>query len=46
VVIGTDHPFDMAPLDVPAAVEGIPGLTEEQKAWVCERTAKALLGER
>jgi hypothetical protein len=36
----------MAPLDVPAAVDGIPGLTDEQKAWVCERTAKALLGEQ
>lgn len=45
VVIGADHPFDMAPLDVPAAVEGIPGLTAEQKARVCERTAKSLLGE-
>jgi aminocarboxymuconate-semialdehyde decarboxylase len=45
VVIGTDHPFDMAPLDVPAAVDGIPGLSAEQKAWVCERTARTLLGE-
>lgn len=45
VVIGTDHPFDMMPLDVPAAVDGIPGLTPEQKAWLCERTAKSLLGE-
>lgn len=45
VVIGTDHPFDMAPLDVPAAVDGIPGLTAEEKAWLCERTAKSLLGE-
>jgi len=45
VVIGTDHPFDMAPLDVPAAVDGIPGLTADEKAWLCERTAKSLLGE-
>jgi hypothetical protein len=35
----------MTPLDVPAALEGIPGLSAEQKAWVCERTAKLLLGE-
>jgi len=35
----------MAPLDVPAAVDGIPGLTADEKAWLCERTAKSLLGE-
>jgi hypothetical protein len=36
----------MAPLDVPAAIDGIPGLTAEEKAWLCERTAKSLLGEQ
>jgi aminocarboxymuconate-semialdehyde decarboxylase len=46
VVIGTDHPFDMTPLDVPASVDGIPGLSADEKAWVCERTAKLLLGEQ
>jgi|GEM_PF-2035747 len=46
VVIGTDHPFDMTPLDVPASVDGIPGLTADEKAWLCERTAKLLLGEK
>ena len=45
MVIGTDHPFDMTPLDVPAAIDGIPGLSAEQKSWLYERTAKSLLGE-
>ena len=31
---------------VPAAIDGIPGLTAEEKAWLCERTAKTLLGEQ
>jgi hypothetical protein len=26
-------------------VDGIPGLTAEEKEWLCERTAKSLLGE-
>ncbi|MFT5175228.1 MAG: microsomal dipeptidase-like Zn-dependent dipeptidase [Gammaproteobacteria bacterium] len=31
VVIGTDHRFDMTPLDGPAAQNGIPGLSADQK---------------
>ena len=45
VVIGTDHPFDMAPMDIMGAVDGIPGLTATEREWVCELTAKGLLGE-
>jgi aminocarboxymuconate-semialdehyde decarboxylase len=45
VVIGTDHPFDMGPDDPMAAVDAIPGLTAEEREWICEKTARSLLGE-
>ncbi len=45
VVIGTDHPFDMAPADPMAGIDAIPGLTASEREWVCELTAKGLLGE-
>jgi aminocarboxymuconate-semialdehyde decarboxylase len=49
IVIGTDNPFDMAPkgdrLQV-GQVTSIPGLTREEREWICNRTAKKLLGEK
>ncbi|MFN7088040.1 MAG: amidohydrolase family protein [Burkholderiales bacterium] len=45
VVIGTDHPFDMGPDDPMGAIDAIPGLTASEREWVCELTAKDLLGE-
>ena len=48
IVIGTDNPFDMAPkgdrLQV-GQVDAIPGLTREEREWICSKTAKKLLGE-
>src|SRR6185436_14751118 len=49
VVIGTDNPFDMAPRGIAkqvGQVNAIPGLTPAERAWVCMKTAKKLLGER
>jgi aminocarboxymuconate-semialdehyde decarboxylase len=49
VVIGTDNPFDMAPQGIAkqaGQVDAIPGLTAAERAWVCSKTAKKLLGER
>ena len=45
VVIGTDHPFDMGPADPMAAIDAIPDLTASEREYVCELTAKDLLGE-
>ena len=45
VVIGTDHPFDMGPENPIGAVDAIPGLTASEREWICELTAKGLLGE-
>jgi len=45
VVIGTDHPFDMAPDSPIGAVDAIPELTAGEREWICELTAKGLLGE-
>lgn len=45
VCIGTDHPFDMGPVEPVTAIEAIPGLTAEEREWVCSRTARRLLGE-
>jgi len=45
VVIGTDHPFDMGPENPIGAVDTIPGLTASEREWICELTAKGLLGE-
>jgi aminocarboxymuconate-semialdehyde decarboxylase len=45
VVIGTDHPFDMGPADPMAAIDAVPELTASEREFVCELTAKELLGE-
>ena len=45
VVIGTDHPFDMGPEDPIGAVDAIPELTASEREYVCELTARDLLGE-
>jgi aminocarboxymuconate-semialdehyde decarboxylase len=49
IVIGTDNPFDMAPkgdrLQV-GQVDRIPGLTREEREWICNRTARSLLREK
>ncbi|MDP1535612.1 MAG: amidohydrolase family protein [Burkholderiales bacterium] len=45
IVIGTDHPFDMGPVDPMAAIDAIPGLTASEREWICSRTAWSLLGE-
>ncbi|MEK6593896.1 MAG: amidohydrolase family protein [Pseudomonadota bacterium] len=45
VVIGTDNPFDMAPDDIMGSIDAIPGLTAAEREWICERTARKLLGE-
>jgi len=34
VVVGTDYPFDMGHYDVHALVEGIDGLTEDERAGI------------
>ncbi len=49
IVIGTDNPFDMAPKGAAkqvGQVDAIPGLTKEEREWICEKTAKSLLGEK
>jgi hypothetical protein len=49
VVIGTDNPFDMAPkgdAKQVGQVTAIPGLTPAEREWICNKTAKSLLGER
>jgi aminocarboxymuconate-semialdehyde decarboxylase len=46
VVIGTDHPFDMATADPLGAIAAIPKLQPAEREWVCSKTAKRLLGER
>ncbi|HSQ04837.1 MAG TPA: amidohydrolase family protein, partial [Burkholderiales bacterium] len=46
VVIGTDHPFDMGPDDPVGGIDAIPGLTPDERDFVCARTAKSLLGEK
>ena len=49
VVIGTDNPFDMAPKGdrkQVGQVDAIPGLTAAEREWICNKTAKKLLGER
>ncbi len=45
VVIGTDHPFDMGPEDPIGAIDAIPELTASEREYVCELTARDLLGE-
>ena len=49
IVIGTDNPFDMAPKGDArqvGQVDAIPGLTPVEREWICNKTAKALLGEK
>lgn len=45
VAIGTDHPFDMMPDDPMGSVDAIPELTASEREFVCELTARDLLGE-
>jgi aminocarboxymuconate-semialdehyde decarboxylase len=45
VVLGTDDPFDMAPDDLQASIDAIPGLTPQEREQICEKTARSLLGE-
>ena len=45
VVIGSDHPFDMAPADVMGHIDAIPELTASEREYVCSLTAQSLLGE-
>jgi len=48
IVIGTDNPFDMAPKGAAmqvGQVDAVPGLTASEREWICELTAKGLLGE-
>jgi aminocarboxymuconate-semialdehyde decarboxylase len=45
IVIGTDHPFDMGPEDPIGSIDAIPDLTASEREWICELTAKGLLGE-
>jgi aminocarboxymuconate-semialdehyde decarboxylase len=49
IVIGTDNPFDMAPKGDArqvGQVTAIPGLTPAEREWICNRTARSLLGEK
>ena len=49
IVIGTDNPFDMAPKGDArqvGQVDAIPGLTLAEREWICNRTARSLLGEK
>jgi aminocarboxymuconate-semialdehyde decarboxylase len=49
IVIGTDNPFDMAPKGDArqvGQVDAIPGLTATEREWICNRTARSLLGEK
>jgi len=49
IVIGTDNPFDMAPKGAAkqvGQVDAIPGLTAAEREWICEKTARSLLGEK
>jgi aminocarboxymuconate-semialdehyde decarboxylase len=45
VVIGSDHPFDMGPPDLMAAIDAIPDLSASEREYVCSLTALALLRE-
>ncbi len=45
VVLGSDEPFGMAPENLLATIDAIPGLTPAEREQICHRTAEALLGE-
>jgi aminocarboxymuconate-semialdehyde decarboxylase len=44
VVTGTDYPFDMGSYDVHALVDGVSGLSDEQRADILGGNAAALIG--
>ena len=49
IVIGTDNPFDMAPKGAAkqvGQVDAIPGLSAAEREWICNKTARSLLGEK
>jgi hypothetical protein len=35
----------MAPDDLQASIDAIPGLTPQEREQICEKTARSLLGE-
>lgn len=45
IVIGTDNPFNMGYEQPLAALDATPGLTADERAAICRRTALTLLGE-
>jgi aminocarboxymuconate-semialdehyde decarboxylase len=45
VVIGSDHPFDMAPADLMGGIDAIPDLAASEREYICSLTALSLLGE-
>ncbi len=45
VVIGSDHPFDMAPPDLMGAIDAIPDLSATEREYLSSLTALSLLGE-
>jgi aminocarboxymuconate-semialdehyde decarboxylase len=45
VVIGSDHPFDMAPADLMGHLDAIPDLSASEREYVSSLTALGLLGE-
>ena len=44
VMLGTDCPFGMGEQDPVGALQATPGLTDEERDWVLQRTARGLLG--
>ena len=45
VVMGSDHPFDMGPPNLMAAIDAIPDLSASEREYICSLTALSLLGE-
>jgi aminocarboxymuconate-semialdehyde decarboxylase len=43
VVVGTDYPFEMGDPDPVATVEGIPGLTDEERSLIFEGNVGRIL---
>ena len=44
IMLGTDYPFESGDLDPITTVDAVPGLTDEERAWIVSGTAAALLG--
>jgi aminocarboxymuconate-semialdehyde decarboxylase len=44
IVLGTDYPFEAGDLDPITTLDAVPGLTDEERAWIVSGTATALLG--